>query len=95
MISDDIYTDIVQLRRQQGKRIVELPKQEYASLSSAIKTRWGNSIPAIGDILFRNHYYVYNYSKQIDKLVCILRVPILDNEERIIAYQRRFDNETE
>lgn len=65
-----------------GKQI-ELPKQEYAELCSAIRTKLANKIPKSGGMLYKNSYYRYNYNKQKEKIVCIGKIAIEGNEDMI------------
>lgn len=67
-----------------AKRI-ELSKQEYAELCSAIRTKFANKIPKFGGMLYKNSYYRYNYSKQKELIVCVGKIKIEGNED-IIKY---------
>ena len=70
-----------------GKKIsndaVTLPKQEYAALCSAIRTKYGDKIPSKGDAFYGNRYYRFHYSKENEKIVCVLRMEIVGNEKFI------------
>ena len=65
------------------KKILQLPPQEYAELCSAIRTKYANKIPKDGGILYKNHYYRYNYNEQQEKIVCVFKVTIEGNEDKI------------
>ncbi len=70
-------------------RVVMLPKQEYAELCSAIRTKFGNSIPKSGYILYKDNFYMYNYKKRSELIVCRNKTPIINNEEKINKAIRR------
>lgn len=65
------------------KKVLTLPKQEYAEVCSAIRTKYADKIPKNGYILYKNDFYVYNYNKQNYKIVCLNKIKIEGNEEYI------------
>lgn len=65
------------------RNIVILDKQEYAELNSAIRTKYANSIPKEGAMLYGNNYYMFSYNKPQEKIVCRLKIAISGNEEKI------------
>ena len=67
---------------------IQLPAQEYAELDSAIRTKYGNKIPKNGLHLYKDHAYVYNYNKRQEKMVCISKIQIVGNEEKIKELQQ-------
>ncbi len=75
--------------KRKKSQIVKLDKKEYASVCSAIKTRYGNQIPYKGDLLYGNNYYRYTYNKKEERIICTLRLPIQGNEEQIMKLRSR------
>ncbi len=68
-----------QLRQEEiktHKKHLELPKQEYAELCSAIKTKYGNKIPKGGGILYKNNYYEYTYNKRTEQILFTKKLDI-------------------
>lgn len=65
------------------EKVLMLPKQEYAELCSAIRTEFGDKIPKSGRILYKNSYYVYNYSRKSELIVCTYKIEIEGNESLI------------
>lgn len=63
--------------------MVILDKQEYAELNSAIRTKYANSIPKEGTMLYGNNYYMFSYNKPQEKIVCRFKIAISGNEEKI------------
>lgn len=76
---------------EKRQKYIELPKQEYAELCSAIRTRFGNTIPKISGILYKNDYYIYNYDKIQEKIICTQKISILGNEDKINYWEDYFD----
>lgn len=63
--------------------IVELPKQEYAELCSAIRTKHADKIPTNGTILYGNDYYKFTYNKRTEQILCRFKIQIIGNEDKI------------
>ena len=71
---------------------LRLPPEEYGELCHAIWTINCGRIPEFGFLLYKNHYYEYNYS-MVDYGIKITRKMDIDgNEEKIGARLRRFRN---
>ena len=70
---------------------IQLPPQEYAELDSAIRTKYGNKIPKIGAALYKDSFYVYNYSKRQEKMVCTFKVQIQGNEDLIKGWLKDYE----
>ena len=70
-----------------------LPAKEYGELCHAITTRFANKIPAVGNILYKDHYYAYTYDEFTHKIDCIEQIEIVGNEEYIAVAMRGFKNE--
>jgi len=68
-------------------RVVMLPKQEYAELCSAIRTKFGNSIPKSGYMLYNNYFYCYNYDSEEESIAFNVKIEIDGNEERIRIWE--------
>lgn len=84
--SNDNNTDssiIKSSKLYSNDKVVMLPKQEYAELCSAIRTKYANKIPKSGSMLYNNSYYVYNYDKKSELIVCTFKVAINNNEDLI------------
>jgi hypothetical protein len=62
---------------------IVLPKEEYAGLCSAIRTKYANKIPKSGSMLYKNNYYWYNYNKNTMEITCSLKICIEGNEDLI------------
>lgn len=67
--------------------IVDLPKQEYAELCSAIRTKYANDIPTRGGTFLANDYYRFSYDKQLERIVCKAKISIVGNEEKIKIWE--------
>ena len=68
-----------------------LPKQEYAELCSAIRTKFANKIPKSGGMLYKDSYYVYNYNKHEERIVCVDKYEIKGNEDLIAYMEKNYD----
>ena len=80
-------------REKQGKKApsktekgIMLPKKEYGEVCHAIRTKCANKIPKSGKILYKNHYYMYTYSKREEQILFTQRVPITSNKKWIGNY---------
>lgn len=62
---------------------IKLPKKEYASVCSALRTKYGDKIPKKGGQLYGDYYYEYAYSKRQEKIECTLKIKIDDNKDLI------------
>lgn len=86
MTPEEAFEKLRELERKdyaKSKKIVELPKEEYAGLCSAIRTKYADKIPKKDYILYKDSCYVYNYDKDAERLVCVNKIDIIGNEERI------------
>ena len=45
-------------------------------------------------MLYKDSYYVYNYSRKDERIVCRKKIAIEGNEERIAKYERGLKNGT-
>lgn len=68
-------------------KVVMLPKQEYAELCSAIRTEFGNKIPKNGGMLYKDSYYMYNYSKKKELIICTYKIEIEGNEDIVVKQE--------
>ena len=67
-----------------------LPKQEYAELCSAIRTKCGNKIKRQDFILYNNSFYVYNYSRRSERITCCFKIQISGNEKLINKLENKY-----
>lgn len=77
---------------KEGKKLIILPKKEYAELCSAIKTRYANKISKNSNILYKNHFYMYNYNKDTEQIIFSLKINIDGNEELIEFIRGKYGN---
>ena len=77
------YKRLQELGIEPKIKTITLPKQEYAELCSAIRTKCGNKIKKYDSILYKDCYYKYNYSKRQERIVCIDKIDIIGNEKLI------------
>ena len=71
-----------------GKGAVYLDKESYAKLCSAVRTKYGNKIPKVGNILIGNSYYKFKYSKRYEQILCVFELKIEGNEKLINELMR-------
>lgn len=70
-----------------------LPKSEYAEVCSAVRTKYTNKIPANGQLLYGDNYYLFKYSKGQEKVEFTFKVKIEGNEDLINSYWGIIENE--
>jgi len=70
-------------------KVVMLPKQEYAELCSAIRTKYANKIPEKGNILYNDYFYCYNYNANQEQLFFNRKIKISGNEDLINLIRRK------
>ena len=68
-----------------------LTKQEYAELCAAIRTLYADRIPAMGYMLYKNHFYVYNYDIHMHRIECVEKIEIVGNEIRLSKIMEGID----
>ena len=78
------------ISKTKSRRYLTLPKKEYAELCSAIRTKYADKIPKQRGILYKNHYYVYNYDKSTEKILFIDKLAIIGNEEIIKRMEEKY-----
>lgn len=90
--SDDPTRDISEYGglEKKPRKIVTLPKKEYAELCSAIRTRYADKIPTKGHILYGKDYYQFRYNRKSEKIVCTYKIPIVGNEQAISRWLRKW-----
>ena len=71
-------------------KTIQLPPQEYSELNSAIRTKYGNKIPKTGATLYKDSFYVYNYNKRQEKMVCTFKTQIQGNEDLIKRWLKNY-----
>ena len=61
-----------------------LPPKEYGELCHAIWTINAGKIPELGFLLYKNHFYIYNYD--VEKFVIVFEQKVeIDGNEELIA----------
>ena len=63
-----------------------LPSKEYGEVCHAIRTINANRIPELGFLLYKNHFYVYNYDVEECLIKFGAKLLIEGNEARIAEY---------
>ena len=81
--SSDELKEIATVDISKQSKYIQLPKQEYAQICSAIRTRYANKIPKNSGILIDDFYYQFVYKKNIEQILCVYKIKIEGNEEII------------
>lgn len=77
-------------RAQKRKTALQLPKKEYSAVCHAIYTKYANKIPQRGNLLYKNHYYMYTYDERTEAILFTGRIQIEGNEELIDALEEMY-----
>lgn len=72
---------------------IMLPPAEYAPFCSRIVEQYTNNIPARGDIYLSNYYYVFKYNKRTCKAVCLEKLHIDIDADRINKWESELHGE--
>lgn len=87
MTPKDAFEELREQQRRDftlsNKKHIELPKDEYAGLCSAIRTKNADKIPNSGKMFYKDCYYWYNYNKDNELILCTRKIEIAGNEELI------------
>lgn len=86
-LSSKNYLKKEEIRNNRQPKHIELSKQEYAELCSAIRTKFADKIPKTGGILYNNHFYRYYYNKNKEQILCSFKIPIEGNEKLIAKWE--------
>ena len=81
--SSDELKEIATVDIGKQSKYIQLPKQEYAQMCSAIRTRYANKIPKKSGIILANDYYRFSYNKTREQILCINKIKIEGNEKII------------
>ncbi len=71
-------------------KVIMLPKQEYAELCSAIRTKYTNKIPENGNLLYNDYFYCYNYNSNEERIIFNRKIKISGNEDLINLIRRKY-----
>lgn len=74
-----------------AKKQLTLPEKEYGALCHAINTKFANKIPSDGFILYKDHFYWYNYNGKQHKIICTGKIEIEGNQELIKALMEEWE----
>ena len=60
-----------------------LSSEEYGEICHAICTKYANKIPKWGHLLYKNHFYVYTFEVDEQKILCVDKIEIEGNKRQI------------
>jgi len=69
-----------------------LDTKEYGEMCHAIRTKNANKIPKWGHLLYKNHFYVYTFDADEQRILCMDKIKIEGNQRLIKGLIKEEEN---
>ena len=72
--------------------MIWLSKKEYGEVCKSIRTNNANKIPKWGQLLYKNHFYVYSFDAEEEQILFQHKIKIEGNERLIKGLIKEEEN---